>query len=86
MKLNKDFITHQSDDKQVMISIDHKRFSGMIKSNETAAYIIDLLKEETTREEIIQKMLQEFNASEEIIARDVDRVLDVLRKIGALDE
>ena len=75
MKLNKNFITHQSDDKQIMISMDNEKFSGMIRSNETAAYIIDMLKEDTTREEIIAKMLNEYNASEELISSDVDKVL-----------
>lgn len=86
MKLNKNFITHQSDDKQIMISMDNEKFSGMIRSNETAAYIIDMLKEDTTREEIIAKMLNEYNASEELISSDVDKVLSVLRNVGAIDE
>ncbi len=86
MKLNKNFITHKSDDKQIMISMDNEKFSGMIRSNETAAFIIDMLKEDTTREEIIAKMLNEYNASEELISSDVDKVLSVLRNIGAIDE
>lgn len=86
MKLNKNFITHNSDGKLVMVSLDRKKFSGLVKGSETTAFIINKLQEETSREEIIDAMLKEYDASEEIISKDVDHVLDVLRKIGAIDE
>ena len=87
MKLNKNFITHRAgDEQQIMISVDHRKFSGLVKSNETASFIIDLLKDDITEEEIIQKMLAEYNASEEVIRTDVRRVLETLKKIGAIDD
>lgn len=87
MKLNKNFITHHFDEKQqVMISVDHKQFSGLVKINETASFIIDLLKEDITEEEIVQKMLAEYNANEKVIRVDVRRVLETLEKIGAIDD
>lgn len=61
-------------------------FSGMVRSNTTAAAIIDLVKSEITRDGIIDAMLEKYDAPREVITRDVDKVLATLREIGALDE
>ncbi len=85
MKLKKEFITHTSGDEQLMISAGGS-FNGMVRSNKTAAFIVDMLKEETTKEEIVAKMLSQYDAQEAVISADVDKVLAALRSIGALDE
>lgn len=86
MKLSDKFITHMSNNKQVLVSTDRTVFSGLVRSNETAAYIINLLKEETTREAIIEKMMADYEAERTDVERNVDKVLDTLRSVGALDE
>ena len=85
MKLKSGFITYMSDSEQIMVSAEGG-FSGMVRSNRTAAAIIDLLKEETTREGIIEKMKQIYDAPEGAIERDVDKIIESLRSIGAIDE
>lgn len=85
MKLKKEFITHTSGDEQLMISAGGS-FNGMVRSNKTAAFIIDLLKEETTKEKIVSVMLETYDADEQVISADVDKVIDALRGIGAIDE
>ena len=40
----------------------------------------------TTEEEMIRKLTERFNVTEETASRDVKRVLSELRKIGAIDE
>ena len=85
MKLKKEFITHTSGDEQLMISAGGS-FNGMVRSNKTAAFIIDLLKEETTKEKIVSVMLETYDADEKVISADVDKVIDALRSIGAIDE
>ncbi|MBQ3461104.1 MAG: PqqD family protein [Solobacterium sp.] len=85
MKLKKEFVTYDTDGKQIMVSVDTKRFSGMVKSNETAAFIINCLKEETDADSIVEKMLQEYDAPREVIAKDVQKVIVKLQEIGALD-
>ena len=85
MKLGKTFITHTSGKEQLMISAGGD-FSGMVRSNPTAARIIDLLKTETTRDEIVENMLSEYDVAREVLEADVDKVLAALRSIGAIDE
>ena len=85
MKLNDGFVTHEMGDEQILVSTSGN-FSGLVRSNPTAAFIVDCLKEETTREEVIAKMLAKYNAPESVIAADVDKILNKLRSINALDE
>ena len=61
-------------------------FNGMVRSNSTAAAIIDLLKTETTRDGIVDAMLAVYEVERDVLTADVDRVLDTLRQIGAIDE
>ena len=85
MKLKDCFITHNVDDQQIMVATDNDVFKGIVKSNATAALIVDTLKQDVTREQIISAMLEEYDVDEETAGRDVDRILEKLRGIGAID-
>lgn len=85
MKLKDTFITHSANNEQILVDTSGK-FSGIVRNNNTAAFIVDCLKEETSVEEIINKMIEEYDAPLEDIKKGVDDVLDTLRKVGALDE
>ncbi len=85
MKLKDGFITHETDGEQIMVSAGNTAFNGLVRSNETAAFIVDQLKSETSEQEIVAKMLEKYDAPEKVISVDVKRVLDTLRQIGALD-
>ena len=61
-------------------------FAGLIRSNKTAAFIVECLKEETTQEKIVEAMFEKYDAPKEVLAKDVLDVIDKLRKVGALDE
>ena len=86
MKLNKGFITHDTERGSILVPTGTSGFSGLVKGNRTLGAILALLKQETTETEIVAAMKQRFDAPEEVIARDVKKALDELRKIGALDE
>jgi hypothetical protein len=57
-----------------------------VRSNKTAAFIVNLLKEETTEGQIIDAMYERFDAPKEEIAADVREILTTLRNIHALEE
>lgn len=88
MKLKAAFITQQIGNQQYMISTGEEavRFKGMIRSNRTAAAIVDLLKEETTEEKVTDAMYERFDAPREKIEKDVHKVIEILRSVGALEE
>ena len=78
--------TIEIDGKQVMIDLDKGGFKGIVRSNATAAFIIDQLKTETTRDEILSKMAERYDAPRDVMGRDLDAVLTRLKGIGALEE
>lgn len=86
MRLNNDFLVQDIDDNQFLVPIGREAFSGIVRSNETAAFIVSCLKKETTEEKIVDAMCAEYNAPREVIAADVAEVLGTLRKINAITE
>ena len=85
MKLKDAFITQKIDDDQVMISVDHDLFSGIVHSNGTAMFVIDMLKRGTTKEEILDALTAEYEVDRSAAEKDVDLLLDKLNGIGALE-
>lgn len=86
MKLKPGFITHNVGKEQMMVAAGPaaKHFHGLVRSNETAAFIVNCLKKETTEEAIVDAMLAQYDAPRETVAEDVHQVVEKLRKIGAL--
>ena len=83
MKLKDTFVTQEMDGEQVMVEADGG-FAGMVRSNATAAFIIDQLKTETTKEAILDAMEKKYDASRAVMTEDVDMVLG--KGIGLLDK
>lgn len=79
MKLKDTFVTQEMDGEQVMVEADGG-FAGMVRSNATAAFIIDQLKTETTKEAILDAMCKKYDAPRAVMAEDVDMVLGNLKK------
>lgn len=86
MKLKDSFITHTVNGEQLMVSLDSSVFSGLIRSNSTAAFIIDCLRGETDKQGILSAMLEKYNGDPEIMSADIDMVISRLFEIGALEE
>ncbi len=86
MKLKDGFVTQQMGDEQIMVATGAAHFSGLVRSNTTAAFIVDCLKEQTTKEQIVEKMLQKYDVTADVATADVDKILAKLKSINALDE
>ena len=86
MKLKSDFITQQIDDTLYLVPVGTEEFRGLVKNNKTAAFVINCLKEETTEEAILDAMLNKYDASKDELSTGMNKVLDTLRQIGALEE
>ena len=86
MKLKDGFITHESNGEHITVTAGNTAFTGMVRSNSTAGFIVECLKKETTKEEIIKKMLETYDASKEVLENDVEKILEQLHSIGAIDD
>lgn len=85
MKLKDTFVSHVTNGEQILVDVSSS-FSGLIRSNKTAAFIIDQLKSETTLDSIVDAMFEKYDAPKEVLRRDAQAVIDKLRSVGAIDE
>ncbi|MBR3968027.1 MAG: PqqD family protein [Clostridia bacterium] len=81
MKLKYDFVINQVAGETVAVSVGNNdgQFNGYIKLNETGAVIFNALKNDTTREEIINTVLCKYpDASQKEVSESVDELLEKL--------
>ena len=85
MKLKDTFIIHESEGEQILIDVS-STFAGLIRSNKTAAFIVECLKNDTTKEDIVNVMYEMYEVSRAELDRDVEKIISKLREVGALEE
>lgn len=85
MRLKESFLAYDTGKKSLLVPTGDAGFSGLVEGNKTLGVIFELLKTETTEQEIVSAMCARFDAPEEVIAGDVKKVLAELREIGALE-
>lgn len=85
MKLSSSFITHRDGDEILLVSTGASKFSGLVRCNPTAGFIVSCLAEETTEAQIAEKMCKKWNVSEEKAMADIKKITAQLRKIGAIN-
>lgn len=86
MRLKDEFITYETGGEQIMVATRNTVFSGLVRSNQTAAFIVNQLKKDTTEEQIVRKMCKKYDVPEQIVQRDINKILNKLRSIGAIYE
>ena len=87
MRLNPKFLTHETKGEHYMISTSDTAFKGIVKNNETAAFIVECLKADTTESAIVDKLLAEYKGADRpTVERDVANIFGKLHSIGAIEE
>ena len=86
MKLKRGMLTRMIGDTQMMVAADPDVFSGIVRSNETAAFLVERLKEETTEEQLTDALCAEYDVTRSVAAADVADFLAKLREIRVLEE
>ncbi len=88
MKLTLTYETMELDDQIVAIPVGENResYQGVFMLNETGAFILNLLKEETSEKKIVQQMFEQYEGPKEKIAADVHRYIEEFRKMDLLTE
>lgn len=87
MKLNQRFLTHTTNGEHYIISTGDSEFKGIIKNNETSAFIVECLKENTTIKEIADKLLNKYSITDrKSVENDVNNIIEKLDSIGAIEK
>lgn len=86
MRLKDELMLHKVSDETVVVPTGKLsiEFQGIIRNNETAGFIMELLKEERTEEELVDEILQVYDVDRETVSRDVHRIIMMLEEEGLL--
>ena len=88
MKLKYDFAVREIVGEYVMVPLGRGalEFSGMISTSETGALLVEALKQDVTREDLLQRILDEYDVDIPTANADLDEFLNQLRKLKILIE
>ncbi len=85
MQIKKDFTIQKVGGSYVAVAVGEtsKNFHGMVRLNETGAFLWKLLSEkDCSEEDLVEALLGEYDVSREIAAHDVHAVVESLEKNG----
>lgn len=88
MKIKSGFVKRNIAGSEIVVPVGKTamQFNGMITLNESGAFFWDCLKEETTKEKVVEKVLEVYEVSREKAEEDVSSFIDMLRENALLDE
>ena len=88
MKISDKFILKIIDDESMLVPVNHDYMSvqKIINLNETSLAIYEMVKEGLDEKQIISKMLETYDVSEDVLKSDVTRVLKQFIELGVINE
>lgn len=87
MKNKEDFILRKVADSYVVVPVNKMTldFNGIINLNETGAFLFELLQKGAERDELVDKMLEEYDVDREKAEADIDVFIQKVRDADVLE-
>lgn len=87
MKIKEDFILRKVADSYVVVPVNNMSldFNGIINLNETGAFLFNLMQNGANREELISKMLDEYEVTEQKAEKDIDLFIEKVKGADILE-
>lgn len=88
MKLNPDYILRNIAGEQVVVPTGQsgQKFNGLITLNSTAVFLWECAEKGMSRQEMVEKLLEEFDVDEASAVQDVNGFSDMLLREGFATE
>lgn len=87
MKISDGYLLRTVAGKNIVVSIGNDvNFNGMLTLNDTGVFFWNLMQNETTKEEILRAVLEEYDVSEKEASRDIDEFIEKLSAAKILEE
>lgn len=88
MKIKYEFCYHEVGENYMGVPVgdDAQKFSGMLQLDDVSYDIVSHIKDNISREQLVDEMLDIYESDRETIAKNVDKVLDYLRDNGLLED
>ena len=86
LKLDKEYVLRQIGDDYVIVPVGKAAldFNGMITVKETGAFLWEQLVKGTSKEGLLETLMETYEVTQEEAERDIDEFLDVLYKNNIL--
>lgn len=87
MKIKDGFILRKIAGEDIVVPIGNNiaDFNGIINLNESAAFLLGLLQEDTSAEKLVESLKNEYEIDEELAKNDVDTFLNILKEHKMLE-
>ena len=88
MKLKYDFLLRDVGDRVVAVAVGEgsESFQGIITMNRSSKAIFELLREETSEEEILKKLMEQYEGTEAFFREEIGKMVLKLRNGGVLSD
>lgn len=86
MKINKDFMIREIADETVLVPTGKasQNFNGMISINEVGSFILHNIEDCKNEDEIISRVIDEFEVDENMAREDTREFIEQLLEIGVI--
>lgn len=68
-----------------MVSMDNATLQGFLRANKTAAFIIRRIEQDSSENEIVRKIVEEFHTTEDKARLGLSIVIEKLKNHGLID-
>lgn len=87
MKIKGDFVLRQVAGSTVVVPVGSAAvdFGGMLNLNETGAFLFKALQNGAAEEELLTKLLEEYDVSRDKAQRDIDAFIIKLKDAGIIE-
>ena len=87
MKIKEGFVVREIAGQSFIVALGNasKTLNGMIKLNETARFIWDMLASGAEKDTIIPKMMDEYDVERDQLEADYDRLIATLQEAGIFE-
>lgn len=88
MKIKENYVMREVAGQEIVIAIGEEsgRFKGMINLNRTGRDVWTCLKNGMDLNETVKKIVDKYEVDSNIVAQDVEKMVDKLYKVGVLEK
>jgi len=87
MKIRDGYLLRTVAGKNIVVSIGSDvSFNGMLTLNDTGVFFWNLLQKNTTKEEMLEAVLKEYDVSSDVALQDIENFLQKLKDTKILED
>lgn len=88
MKIKEGFMLREVAGSYVVVAVGKRseQFNGMVNLNETGAFLWKLVEQGTSRDELLNSLLETYEVEREKAEQDVDKFISVLQQNNFVEE